>query len=840
MRGIMKVFFVSLIISLVISGLATALASGIIKSRFGARDIDIDVLKIDSKPTIIYDKNGDTLARFKKERKDVTKFEEIPKEVIDGIISTEDRDFYEHPGINIKTIARAAVINARHGEFNQGGSTITQQLVKVMYLTPDKKLDRKIQEAVDSTLLESKLSKNEILTHYLNHIFYGHNAYGIKGAIHTFFGETLEEFNEGDRIERIAKGALMAGLPNLPTDFSPYGNPEGALERRNIVITNMYTEKKITKDEYNQAIKMPLLVLEQPKLELEDEKIDYPEFVHYVLAEASIKLGFDEGDVTQVTEDGIRQAMHSGTKIYTSFDKDVYNILRKHISRDELFPANASDGTKVQASMSIVDPKTGEIYAFTGGRETPNFLEYNRAFQQKRQPGSTFKPLIAYGPALESGKFQPYSMLAADRGHTFPGGYVVKDHGSASQRTMATSIQYSYNVPAVWTLEQVGVKYAREYAEKLGIKLTDQDNNLAIALGGVSEGVSPLQMSSAYQAFANGGKMSHAHAIKKIISSDGEPIYTAPKPEQIIKKENADKMRFMLRDVVTSGTGTGAAAEGHMVAGKTGTTEMPGTNGGNKDIWFVGFTKDYVGSVWMGFDQSDSSHFLWDASGRAATMFGAVINDLVKIKPDLLSAYRSPEDMTPEVEDAKLSSDLVSDGDAHQINLSWTSKSGMRYKLYKNGVELTETSGSSYTDSDVYAGNTYTYKVVGFDRETNYKTMETNAVSIYIQEPEPEPEPEPEVEEDPTPIPPATTEPVTPPGGDKKPGGSSSNGSSKPNDSQSNNGSSSTETPPTGGGGGNADSTTGTPPPSDNGDKSPDKKPESDGTTAKKSEKDGQ
>lgn len=767
-RILIFVIALPLLLSYSIATGINAKANDLVDDYFPKRSVDLTKLNIVPEPTIIYDKNGDELSRFVEEKKDVTSYDEIPLTIIEAVISTEDRAFFEHPGINVKAIARALIEDIKARAFVQGGSTLTQQLVKTVYLHPGKTLERKRIEAIEAFEVERLLDKKEIIAHYLNHIFYGHDAYGIRSAVETYFGQTLEEFKADSRVDQIVKASLLAGLPQAPSDTSPYLNPEKAKDRRNVVITNLFNEGFITKEEYEEAIQKPFLILDVANVEHEDEVINYPEFIHYALSEAAIKLGISDGPIDRITEQELKQTMYSGVKIHTSFDKEVYGIIRKHMERDELFPSNAKDGTKVQGSMAIVNPQNGEIYAMAGGRdEITKFLDFSRAFQMKRQPGSAFKPIVSYGPALETGEFEPYSLLAADHGHRFPGGYVVKDHGSGPKfKTMLASIYYSNNVPAVWMLEQVGLPYAKEYSKKLGIDLSNEDSGLSTALGGLQHGVSPLQMADAYQAFANGGKRAEAHTIRKMISYEGKVIYEPEKPVQVIKKENADIMRYMLRGVVTSGTGTRANVYGHYISGKTGTTEVPWKgHRGNKDIWFVGMTKDYVGAVWMGYDKTDREHYLNDYSSTTAGFFGEVIKELVQIKGDPSRNYRTPKNIKPDVKDMTLDGRLVTtdfegggNGNIiqnHEVRLTWEKEENTLYKIYRNGeVVETEISKDAFKDTSFTPGESYTYKVVGYSEYGNFRTFETNSFTVKIPlPPEPEmpeiPEEEPEESNDP-------------------------------------------------------------------------------------------
>lgn len=706
-----------------VAGILTTLVGGTVYSRIAGTELDPNKLKIEPKPTEIYDKNGDLMASFYQDTKDQTKYEEIPEEIIKGFVATEDREFFEHAGINVRAIARAAVAVVKaKGQFVQGGSTITQQLVKTIYLHNGKTLERKQEEAIYSTVLEKMMTKEEIITNYLNHIFYGQQSYGVKDAVDTYFGESLDEFKKEPRINRIVKAALIAGMPQSPSELNPYANPEAAKNRRNTVLLNMRVMHYITDDEYKKAINMPFMVLKKPNIQT--NQVKYPEFVSYVLSEAAEKL--------HTELDG---AMYSGLKIYTSFDPEMYNTIRNKFKDDSLFPKNASDGTKVQGAGIFLNPNTGEIYALTGGREETGFLQFNRAYQLKRQPGSTIKPLISYGPAIESGKFTPWSSVVSRNGACFGGGYCVKGGSSSERVSMEYALTQSYNVTSVWLLQQVGIKNAREYAHRLGIELTDEDRYLPIALGGISKGLAPINMADAYQAYANGGYRIPAHAIKRMVNKDGEVVFKAPnvlkEGNKVIKPQTAEYMKMMMRSVVLNGTGRNANVPEQFIAGKTGTTEVPWKgSSGNKDIWFVGFGSDFVGAIWMGFDNTDQNHYLNDYSMTAAKMFGAIATEVTKKHPSPLSEYKRPEQEKPEIKTINLTATL--DKENKKVLLSWEGKEDTSFQVYRNGEMIGETDGSTFENKKVEIGENYTYQVFGFDKDSDFKTYQSNIVTVGV------------------------------------------------------------------------------------------------------------
>lgn len=711
--------------SLVIAGTLTTIIGGTLYTRIEGTTLDLDRLKIKPHPTEIYDANGQILARFYDNGKDQTDYKDIPPEIVQAVISTEDREFFEHPGVNVKALARAGVAVAKSGgEFVQGGSTITQQLIKKMYLHDGKTIARKAEEMVYATILEQHMPKEEIIENYLNHIFYGNQAYGIKDAIRTYFGQTIEEFNKDTRINRITKAALLGGLPQSPSALDPYLHPEKAKIRRDTVLLNLRNVGYITQEEFDQAIKLPFLILPKPQVVNEDEKNLNPEYTHLVLQEAAKELKTD-----------INEVRFSGLKIYTAYNPEVYKILRDKFNQAKYFPENASDGKQVDGAGAFVNPKNGEILAFTGGRNVPKFLDYNPAFQMYRQPGSTFKPIVSYGPALESGKFTPWSSLVDIKGYDF-GGYAPKDwdNGGRGRVTMMEAIAKSWNIPAVWTLQQVGIPYATEYVKRLGIELTPEDKYLPIALGGLDKGVTPIQLADAYQAFANGGYRIPSHTIRKVVNDFGETVVQNPtevsEKYRVIQQQNADYMKMMLRGVVDGGLASKIEIDGQFLAGKTGTTEYPGTKG-NRDIWFAGFNQNYIGVIWMGFPQTDDKHYLHVSSSVPTTMFGDIAKDMVKSFSDPIENYVKPE------RGAKVSyKEMKIDGSFNEATkkatISWQKQPDLVYTVYRDGKIIGSTNKDKFEDDKAEGGKSYEYQVTAATETSKFKTHESNTVVINV------------------------------------------------------------------------------------------------------------
>lgn len=541
-------------------------------------------------------------------------YDQIPPHMIDAIIAVEDRRFHEHKGLDVWGIGRAMVRNATAGATVQGGSTITQQLAKNVFLTHEKTWKRKWNEVLLASKIEQKYSKDQIMAMYLNQIYFGEGAWGIKRAAEVYYGKPVEQLS-------VAESALLAGLVKAPSVLSPYKRPEQALERRNVVLSLMKDQGYLDSQQYETA--------KQEDLSIRESKPDrsasilFPYFTDQVIREAVDVYGLTENDV-----------LHGGLRIYTTLSPDMQKAAEQIFEEDGHFPPSMGDQL-VQAGAVLVDPLSGGIKALVGGRGEQPFRGFNRAVQLRRQPGSAIKPIAVYAPALEYG-FQPDSRISDEPvrfGSYEPHNADNAFHGNVS---LYEALIHSYNIPAVKLLNEIGMDQAFDAASRFGITLTAEDRTLGLALGGTKTGVSPLQMAEAYGAFANGGiRMGH-HAIVRIESADGSLLASRSEEKgiQVMAPEIAHTMTAMLQGVVEYGSGTAAAIEGREVAGKTGTTEMQGVSGyAATDNWFVGYTPQLVGAVWLGYDNPDADHYLTTSSKAAASVFKEIMSQALTGQP---------------------------------------------------------------------------------------------------------------------------------------------------------------------------------------------------------------
>lgn len=561
--------------------------------------------ELEPRPTFIYDQNGEIVSKISNSNIEGVRLEQIPKELIEAVISVEDQQFNKHHGINYFGIARAFTQNTLKGEVVAGGSTITQQLTKNAFLTQERTYSRKFKELLLAKKIERTYSKDDIMERYLNQIYFGEGAWGVQRAAEVYFGKDVSELT-------LSESATLAGLIKAPTHLSPYKDMEKSVERRNIVLSLMKNEKYISQAEYDEAIGQEIVLADST---MPNYKGKYPYYVDYIIDEAVNKYGLTKNEV-----------LSGGLHIYTELNPVIQDALEEVYEDDRYFPESKPDQL-IQSGSVFLNPKTGGIRALVGGRGEYTYGRFNNTTQLVRQPGSTLKPLV-YTAALEQGYH--ISDLLVDQPINIDG-YSPKnfDKQYRGQVTMYDAVTQSYNIPPVWLLHNIGIENGVRAVERFGIPLDEQDHNLGLALGGLHKGTSPLRMAQAFTAFANDGVMMEAHAIVEIKDSEDEIIGKwREQSVEVTEAEVAQQMTYMLKGAVEVGTAKKAQISGMEVAGKTGTTQLPFTGvDGSKDHWFVGYTPDIVGAVWLGYDKTDADHYLTSTSSfTAPPIFGQVLS----------------------------------------------------------------------------------------------------------------------------------------------------------------------------------------------------------------------
>ncbi|WP_394233378.1 transglycosylase domain-containing protein [Niallia oryzisoli] len=594
---------------LLLSGLTFVLLT-ILFFAFTASQANVQSLQEGlTQTTVIYDKDGDVATRVDTNRTEGIDVKDLPEYVPNAVIAIEDRRFKEHNGFDLKGMARAFFNNLFAGSITGGGSTITQQLAKNALLSPEQTYRRKIEELFLAVEIEKNYSKDEILSMYLNQVFFGSGSWGIDQAAKKYFNKDI-------RTVTISEAAMLAGLLQSPSALDPYRHYDRAMERRDVVLHSMKELGVITNEEYNTA--------KNEKIILEDGggsyiKREYPYYVDAVLDEAISKYGLTQEEI-----------MTRGYRIYTEMDQNIQSMLEKVYSQDSVFPSGKG-GTLVQSGSVLLNPETGGVLGLVGGRGDYVFRGFNRVTHMKAQPGSTLKPLAVYTPALEEG-YKTTSILKDEPLQI--GDYAPENFSRTFQGEvpMYEALEQSLNVPAVWLLNEIGLEKGIASLEKFGIPLEKEDHYLGIALGGMSKGISPLQLAEAYSVFANDGKKETSHFIAKIIGPTGNEIAQYKKKStRVTSKKVAQDITSMLLGVVETGTGKGAKIPGMELAGKTGSTQLPYSDiNGTKDQWFVGYTPTIVGTVWLGYDQTDREHYLSSSSSETVVPIFKTIMESVK------------------------------------------------------------------------------------------------------------------------------------------------------------------------------------------------------------------
>lgn len=583
---------------------------------FGGRLIVDDEQFFLDATTTIETKDGKVIGRLYNENRTLTTLDEIPEHVQDAFIAIEDRRFYDHEGVDFRSVFRAVYKDILAMQKVEGASTITQQLVKNLFLNHEKTWLRKTKEVMAAVYLEQTLSKDRILELYLNEIYFGHGVYGIATAADYYFSKDVTELS-------IEEGALLAGLVKAPNGYSPINHPEKAINRRNTVLYAMNDVGAISSKQRNKAEKQELDI-QVNKWNPEPWWSDYTDFV--------MKEAAQEHHLS------LEELQQGGYRLVVNVDADAQKIAHEQFQNDTYFPGSTKD---VQGAFTMMDHKTGEIVSVIGARDF-TFGELNRA-TISRQPGSTFKPLAVYGPALMmKEKYHPYTLIP-DQKRTYDG-YTAKNYDDQYDGVVSIydAVIYSKNAPAVWLLNEIGIVNSKKYLKKLHLPIKDE--GLAIALGGLSTGVTPAALMEGYTSFAQQGNVVKAHSIHQIMDQQGHKLFQAKlETEKVFSPQVAWNMTEMLQQTVKSGTATAGSFE-KALAGKTGSTQHPQVKGKVKDAWFAGYTPKYALALWMGYDQTDKKHYLSGGSAYPTKLAKAILTKLDQQEP-LADSFVKPEEV---------------------------------------------------------------------------------------------------------------------------------------------------------------------------------------------------
>ncbi|HEO0976083.1 TPA: penicillin-binding protein [Streptococcus agalactiae] len=552
--------------------------------------------------TTIYDKNKEYAGKLSGQKGTYVELNAISDHLKNAVIATEDRTFYENNGVNFKRFFLAVATLGKFG----GGSTITQQLAKNAYLSQDQTIKRKAREFFLALELTKKYSKAEILTMYLNNSYFGNGVWGVEDASRKYFGTSAANLT-------VDEAATLAGMLKGPEVYNPYYSVENATNRRDTVLAAMVDAGKLTKSQAKEAasIGMKNRLADTYAGKINDYR--YPSYFDAVVNEAIDTYGISEKDI-----------VNNGYKIYTALDQNYQSGMQKTFDDTSLFPVSDYDGQSAQGASVALDPKTGGVRGLVGrvqSTKDAQFRSFNYATQSKRSPASTIKPLVVYSPAIASG--WSIDKELPNKVQDFHG-YKPSNYGGIETESipMYQALANSYNIPAVYTLDKLGINKAFTYGRKFGLNMSSANKELGVALGG-SVTTNPLEMAQAYSTFANDGIMHRAHLITRIETANGKLVKQfTDKPKRVISRSVASKMTSMMLGTFSNGTAINANVYGYTMAGKTGTTETDFNLNLSGDQWVVGYTPDVVISQWVGFKKTDKHHYLTDSSaGTASNIF---------------------------------------------------------------------------------------------------------------------------------------------------------------------------------------------------------------------------
>lgn len=611
-----------------------------------------------------YFRDGAPIGQLRTEEdRRLVEYNDIPQVIIDAVLAIEDNHFYEHKGIDMNGTLRAVKQRVLNESVQTGGSTLTQQLARRVFLSLDRTEDRKIKEILLSLRLERFLSKQEILTAYLNKVPFGngsngYNVFGIKAAAKGVFGQdNLNEIN-------IAQAAYLAGLPQLPSRYSAFNgigefdedNFNRAMDRQKLVLRRMLEENKITSSQYEEALAFDVRAALAPRTQKAYATFPYLMMETERQAAAILLSLKDEGEgqTTErelLLEEARQQLMTGGYRVYTTIDKRVYNAMHSVSDNSENFTPNHDTKGVEQTAGMMIDNKTGAILGMIEGRDF-NLEQMNYATQMIRQPGSTMKPIAAYLPALDSGMIQPASVVD-DAPIILPDGgkgFHIPKNANNRYKGLVTAryaLNWSLNMPALKLFnEKVGIEESWAFTKKLGITTLQERDYTARTgvLGGLHFGVTVEELTNAYAAIGNKGQFNDAYMIEKIVDYQGQIVYQhKAEPVQVFSEQTAYLMTDMLRTVITDGTADKVrSGYSHFndipVVGKTGSTQNYG------DVWFMGYTPDVTLGVWVGYKEQKNT-LIGDQRKQAQNIWSKVMNAVIDRQPDLFAtaAFEEPE-----------------------------------------------------------------------------------------------------------------------------------------------------------------------------------------------------
>ncbi|WP_241152413.1 transglycosylase domain-containing protein [Vaginisenegalia massiliensis] len=548
--------------------------------------------------TTIYDMNDAKAGTLSSQKGSYVELDHVSQQMRDTLIATEDKRFYQHNGFDSIGIGRALVRAViRRNASGGGGSTLTQQLVKNAFLSSDQTIERKLKELFLALEVEKQFTKDQILEMYLNHAYFGNGVWGIEDASLKYFGHSADSLNWNESM-------VLTGILKGPSLYNPIDEYQGAIDRRNVIADLLLKQGIITADDANYVKNSPITLNDAYASQAGNE---FPYYFDAVITEAVSEANIPEDEL-----------MAKGYKIYTNLNTGYQSAIDSAYANSNVFPDDGTGQPLVQSASVVVSPKTGGIMAVYGGRGDYVYRGFNRAVSMKRSPGSTIKPLAIYTPALEN-NFNIHSQVpdvvkAYGSDHYAPENY-DRQTDPSGEVPLYLALAQSKNTTAVYLMDKLGIDRSVKKLSQFGINIKEEDRSLTLALGALREGVSPVQLASAYAAFANGGVRQDSYFIRRIEDADGNVVYANEKPKKhmvMTPKVAADMTSMMLDTYGGYGTGYGAGPASGQIAGKTGSTEISQENMATRDKWMVGYTPDFVVVSWVGLDREEQGQSLDD------------------------------------------------------------------------------------------------------------------------------------------------------------------------------------------------------------------------------------
>lgn len=695
----------------------------------------------DQLPTKIYDKNNELVTTlYMGQKREHVKFDEVPDQLKDAVLATEDNRFYDHGALDYKRLSGAVLKNFTGGFGSQGASTLTQQVVKRSFLTDKKSIERKAQEAYLSYRLEQEYSKDEIFEMYLNKIYYSDGIYGSQTAAKYYFDKKLKDLN-------LAETAYLAGLPQVPNQYNIYDNPEGAEKRKDTVLYLMERHGRISKEEMKEAQDTPIdknlvqrTVEERNEAMTETPDNEYASYINFVKQEITENKAFKGQSLNDI--------MTNGNKIYTNMDKDVQKKLQDAVDNGTFY----KNKDQITGS-SIIDTKTGKLVGISGGKDYKDVVDRNQA-TDLHPTGSSLKPILSYGPAIENMQYATNHKFQDEKEYSINGSvfknYDGNGHGSV---TMADALARSYNIPALkaWqeTNQNAGEKAVKDFASKVNLNYKEEIGPSEV-LGGSQSEFSPTQLASAFASMGNGGTYNEAKSIRKVVTQDDETIKFSSDSHKAMEDYTAYMLTEMLKGTFDAyGSAYGYGVDGVNVAAKTGTgtygdevyNEYQLPENAAKDVWITGYSPQYTMSVWMGFnkvkDYGENSFLGHDEQIKPQMLFKDVMSQISSYdgadfeKPDSVTGSGKSLSVAGNEDNQTTSSSAPSTDNSNDSNNN--NNNNYNFSNNNNNVTTNEpqtnsnTSRSSNTQSTTQQQSTNTEEVTTEEQTTEAPTSEDSS-----------------------------------------------------------------------------------------------------------------